>query len=434
MRRLLGGSSVLIVVLLIACGEPAEAPPAPSPDVPPTYHRDIAPLLQEKCGSCHTAGGIAPFALQTYAQVSDWRWAIQAAVKARIMPPWMPAEDCTEYLQDRSLSDEQIELISRWVDEGGVEGDVADAPGGAGVGQGGLARVDRELAMAEPFLPTQRPDQYRCFVLDWPETATRYVSGFRGNPGQASIVHHIVAFLAKPGEVETYQAMDAAEPGPGYSCYGGPGRPGATVSWIGSWVPGSSGTDYPAGTGIRVDPGSKIILQIHYNLSGANSAPDRTSVSLSLESSVAKEAIMQPWADPAWLETGALRIPAGQSDVRARFAFDLVPVLSKITRGVFSDNEPITVHSTALHMHTLGSWGRMEIERKTGAKDCMLHIPRWDFHWQSSYVFAQPKVIKAGDRMAVECHWDNSQPGARDVTWGEGTGDEMCLGTFYMTQ
>jgi hypothetical protein len=143
---------------------------------------------------------------------------------------------------------------------------------------------------------------------------------------------------------------------------------------------------------------------------------------------------MQPWADPAWLRPGGMAIPAGKSDVRYRFGFDLAPVLSRVTNGVFRDNEPFTVHGAALHMHTRGSWARMEIERKTGETDCMLHIPRWDFHWQGGYAFTQPKVVRPGDRVSVECHWDNSQPGAKDVSWGEGTGDEMCLGTFYMTQ
>ncbi|WP_224248973.1 monooxygenase [Hyalangium gracile] len=432
MHRMLGMSTSLIAVLLTACGEAVE-PPAPPP-APPTYHRDIAPLVQEKCGSCHSEGGIAPFALGTYEEVFALRGAIKGAVKARMMPPWMPGKDCTEYLQDRSLSDEQIALISRWVDEGGAEGDPAEAPAGVSVQSGGLSRADLTLAMPTEYSPTQTPDEYRCFILDWPETAVRYVSGFRGNPGQPSIVHHVIAFLAKPDEVAAFQALDAADPNPGYSCYGGPGRPGNTVSWLGSWVPGSGGADYPAGTGIRVDPGSKIVLQVHYNLSGANAAADRTSVSVRLESSVQKVAIMQPWANPNWIEGDNMPIPAGRADVRHRFSFDLVPVLSQLTRGVFRSNEPITVYASALHMHTLGTWGRMEIERRTGGNDCMLHIPRWDFHWQGSYQFTQPKVVKAGDRIAIECHWDNSLPIAQDVRWGEGTNDEMCLGTFYMTQ
>ena len=76
----------------------------------------------------------------------------------------------------------------------------------------------------------------------------------------------------------------------------------------------------------------------------------------------------------------------------------------------------------------------MESERKTPTTECLLDIPRWDFHWQANYRFKEPKVVKSGDRIAVECHWDNSLPGARDVSWGEGTEDEMCLGIFYMTQ
>jgi hypothetical protein len=289
--------------------------------------------------------------------------------------------------------------------------------------------------MPEEYTPRQSPDEYRCFVLDWPETAVRYVSGFRANPGRASIVHHVIAFVAKPGDVAAYQAMDDAEPGMGYPCYGGPGGPGTGegTGWLGSWVPGGKGTDYAAGTGVQVDPGSKIILQVHYNLSSAVSAADRTSLSMRLESSVRKVAIIQPWANPAWVR-GEMPIPAGQSDVRHRFGFDLVPVLSRLTNGVLRDNEPITVHVSALHMHTLGKWGRMEIERRTGATECMVDIPRWDFHWQGSYGFKQPKVVNPGDRIAVECHWDNSLPGAKNVNWGEGTEDEMCLGTFYMTQ
>lgn len=403
---------------------------------PATYHRDIAPLVQQKCAGCHVEGGIAPFPLQSYEEVFAMRGAVEAAVKSRIMPPWMAAQGCTDYSHDRSLTDEQIALISRWVQEGGSEGEPTDAPALTAPVQDGLSRVDLELPIPVAYTPTQSPDEYRCFLIDWPEQAVRYVSGFKGNPGRASIVHHIIAFLAPPGEVATYQALDDAEPGPGYTCFGGPGGNARNATWIGSWVPGNNGTNYPAGTGIRVAPGSKVVLQIHYNLNSAVSAEDRTTISMSLESSVEKVAIMQPWANPYWLDsrTGGMPIPAGQSDVRHRFAFDMAPVLENVTRGVFRNNEAFTVHGSALHMHTLGTKGRLEIERKTGGTECMLDIPRWDFHWQGSYQFTQPKLVKPGDRLALECHWDNSLPGARDVNWGEGTSDEMCLGVFYMTQ
>jgi hypothetical protein len=431
MHRLFLASTIVVAAALTACSEPVEPPPPPAPA---TYHKDVAPLIQEKCGGCHVEGGIAPFSLRTYAEVYEMRGAIQASVKARIMPPWMPARDCAEYEQDRSLSDEQIALITRWVEEGGAEGDPADAAANSGPPAGGLSRVDLELAMPVAHSPTQAPDEYRCFVLDWPRTEVSYVTGFRGNPGQRSIVHHIIAFLVQPDEVATYEALDAAEPGPGYTCFGGPGGNSGRASWVGGWVPGNNGSDYPAGTGIKVRPGSKIVMQIHYNLSSSNAAADRTSISMSLAPSVQKEAVMQPWANPAWLRSGGMLIPAGASDVRHRFAFDLVPVLANVSDGVFRSNEPVTIHAVGLHMHTKGMWGRAEIERGTGQNECILHIPRWNFHWQGGYGLAQPKVLKAGDRLAVECHYDNSLPGAKEVSWGEGTDDEMCLGTFYMTQ
>jgi copper type II ascorbate-dependent monooxygenase-like protein len=433
MQRLLGMSAILAVTVLAACGESTVSPPPP-PE-PPTYHRDIAPLVQEKCGGCHVEGGIAPFPLQTYEQAFTMRYAMQAAVRSRIMPPWMADSSCTDYAEDRSMSAEQIELLSRWVDEGGTEGDPADEPAAASPPPlGGLPRVDLELSMPTEYAPTQSPDEYRCFLLDWPETDVRYVTGFVAKPGRASIVHHIIAFLIRPEDVAMYQALDDAEPGAGYTCFGGPGGNRTTTSWIGGWAPGSSGGLMPPGTGIRVAPGSKIVLQIHYNLSSANSAPDRTSIALSLASSVDKVAIVQPWANPAWLQPGGMVIPAGQPDVHYRFSFDISSALSYMTGGAFQNNRPITVYGAGLHMHTKGTWARMEIERKSGGNECMLHIPHWDFHWQGSYGFVQPKVVKPGDRIAVECHWDNSLPNAKDLEWGEGTSDEMCLGSFLMTQ
>jgi hypothetical protein len=432
MKRLLGFGPILAVTLLAACGESAVPPAAP---VPVTYHQDVAPLVQEKCGGCHVEGGIAPFPLQTYAQTFEMRQAIKAAVNAHIMPPWMADSECTQYAQDRSLSTEQIELLTHWADEGGAEGEPSDAPADIPhASQGGLPRVDLELAMAEPYSPRQSPDEYRCFMLDWPKTEVSYVTGFVAKPGRPSIVHHIIAFLIRPDQVATYQALDAADPEQGYTCFGGPGGNANSVAWIGSWVPGSQGYALPPGTGIQIPPGSKVVLQVHYNLSSANAAPDRTTFAMSLASSVDKVAIVQPWADPKWLSPGGMLIAAGDRDAHHLFHFDMSPVLSRLTNGVFRDNEPITVYSAAVHMHTLGSWGKMEIEHKTGVTECMLRIPRWDFHWQGSYSFAQPKVVKPGDRIAVECHWDNSLPNAKALEWGEGTGDEMCLGTFLMTQ
>jgi hypothetical protein len=371
--------------------------------------------------------------LKTYAQVFALRDSVRASVELRTMPPWPPDADCTDYQQERALSVEQILLISRWVEQGALEGDPSEAPE-APVPSGGLSRVDARLEMALEYTPQQRPDDYRCFVMDWPYTDVRYVTGIRGEPGNAAIVHHLIAFVARPDQVATAQALDEAEPGPGYTCFGGSGLGDGRGGWLGTWVPGSRGIDFPEGTGLRVEPGSKVVLQVHYNQSGARTGSDRSAFAIKTDSTVEKQAFLQPWTNPSWVTAGTMRIPAGQRDVMHSWKLDPTQYLSNLTGGVYQNNKPITVHSVAMHQHTLGTSNKLEIVRRSGAKECLLDIPRWDFHWQGQYPLAEPKVINPGDSLALECHWDNSALSAVDVNWGEGTGDEMCLGVFYMTQ
>ncbi|WP_257462006.1 monooxygenase [Archangium lipolyticum] len=437
MRRVIGAGALLVAAaVLSSCDEPKDPTPQP---VPATWHKNVGPLIQQKCGSCHVEGGIAPFALQTYAQAQAQRDAIKASVQSGHMPPWPPSRECAQYLDDRSLGSEEVALITRWADEGGPEGNPADAPRNPRPQPGGgLSRVDATLSMPVEYTPQQSPDDYRCFLIDWPYGDQRYVTGFRANPGNASIVHHVIAYLAEPNQVAAAQALDDNEPGPGYTCFGGPGLNGGQMAWLGSWAPGSLGMDYPAGTGMRVAAGSKVILQVHYNtghgLHGGQAGPDRTSVSMKVDTAVDKVAFVQPWANIDWVLKKTMNIPAGQADVVHAWGADPTSVLDQLTGGVFEKGKPITVHNVALHMHTLGTRTRMEIRRGAGGSECLLDIPRWDFHWQGSYALTQSKVVNPGDSIHLECHWDNSTPGAREVNWGEGTGDEMCLGLFYMTQ
>ncbi len=398
-----------------------------------TYWQDAKPILDAKCNGCHTQGGIAPFALETYEQAYPMRGIIKSSTQAGTMPPWPPAKGCSEYFSDRSLTEEQLATLAAWADGGGVEGDPAK-PGGP-IDRGptnDLSRVDRSLEMPVEYTPTKEPDDYRCFVLDWPGTETEFVAGFRANPGNAAVVHHVIAFLIDPANVAEVEASDAAEAGPGYTCYGGAG---VKSQWIGAWAPGSLGTDTPEGTGIRVEPGSKVVLQIHYNTLTAGAQADKTSVDFKVEKSVTTEGRIQPWAKPTWLSGNGMLIPAGEADVTHSFTYDMTTLGS---------GGPVTIHAAGLHMHQLGKYGSLRIDRADGTSECMLDIPHWNFHWQGSYSFLEPKTLNPGDTVTLECHWDNSaanQPlvdgvkmPPKDVTWGESTTDEMCLGTFYITR
>jgi hypothetical protein len=419
-----------LAILIAGCSSSGTG----TPDAP-TYHHDVKPIVDARCGGCHVQGGIAPFALTTYAEVSAQKAAIKGAVSSRTMPPWPPAEGCNTYAEDRSLSDEEIATIGAWVDQGAPEGDPATAPP-AEKPKEGLSRVDLTLEMPEAFTPTQAPDEYRCFLVDWPEQDTTYITGLGVQPGVASIVHHVIVYRVGPDQIADYQALDDAEPGPGYKCFGGPGGgasgTGQRIGWVGGWVPGSTGNDYAEGTGIEIVPGSKLVMQVHYNTSSAPAQADRTSLLLRTAKSVEKKASVMPFTDIDWVQNHKMNIPAHAMDATFTTAGDPTPIMSLLTSNALPSNAPFSIYSVGLHMHTRGTRAMAGIQRKGGGDACLLDIEKWNFHWQGSYDLAKPVTFNPGDQLTLECHFNN--PDAQDVNWGEGTADEMCLGVFYVTE
>jgi hypothetical protein len=416
MRRL-----AIVVALAAGC----------SSSSPPTYWSSIKAIADEKCVGCHSEGNIAPFTLTSYADFASHSGMVRQAVMSRVMPPWPPGQGCSDYVADRSLTDDQIATITSWIDAGAVEGNPKDYHQAQSTVPG-LSRVDRTLQLAAPYTPTLSPDEYRCFLMDWPDTTDKYISGFRAKPGNAKIVHHVIAFLAEPADVPTYQQLDAADATPGWVCFGGPGG-NARARWLGAWAPGSLGTDYPPNTGLKVVPGSKVVLQVHYNLTQNDGGADQTGVELKLDDSVQKQAIIQPWANLSWIQQQTMVIPAGTPDQKISWAFNPASYWPYITNNLIAANVPVTMWSASLHMHTRGIRARLEIQHADGTNECMLDIPKWDFHWQGAYGFVQPKTYQPDDTLYLECHFDNSNS-TIDRNWGEGTDDEMCLGGFYLTQ
>ena len=425
--------TALTVLLLSGCGGPAQTvpadagtPPAISPSsdggtsggdggtvngdggttAAPTWHRDVLPVVQRSCAGCHLEGGVAPFPLQTYAQAEPMHFAIADAVAQRRMPPWMADPSCRSYEHERLLTQGEIDTIVAWSAGGAPEGDPADAPAEPPPPLA-LPWVSDTLDPGFDYTPSTAtgPDDYHCFILDPMRTQAADVIGFDIEPGVRRMVHHVLLYSAARTDAQT---ADAQHAGPGWKCFGGPGTSNPQV--VGGWVPGTPVTQYPQGTGIRVPASAVLVMQIHYNTSTGPAVPDRTRVKLQYaQQPVAKVAQILPQA-------------------HATFAIPPQSTGYEVTTTESGPHPGVTVWGVLPHMHQLGTRLRVEIAQ-TGT--CLVDIPKWNFHWQQFYMFKEPVQVAPSHGRKMTCGWDN--PTSKTVTWGEGTGDEMCLNYVYLT-
>ncbi len=401
----------------------------------PSYHQDIKPILDGRCVNCHVTGGIAPFALDSYAAASAVAPAIADAVATGRMPPWHAAKADVEYLRNPSLTDEQKANIAAWA-KTLSEGD-PKKPGPAlpAIG-GGIERVDRSLKMEQPYTPQTTPDDYRCFVLRWPETTTKFITGVNALPGVPQQVHHIALYVIPP-DAAMYPVMwDAEDATPGYQCFGGPfgNRPQQfAVNVLTAWIPGYAGTTFPRGGGIQIDPGAMVVMQMHYNVQNAGGPQsDQTEMQFTLADTVTRRLAYQPMLDTAWV-AGQMRIPAGESAVLHQYQADPRSFF-KLLGSPLDTTNGFTLEAVMFHMHTLGRHGELWLEKADRRRIKVLDIPAWDFHWQNEYQLAEPVRFEPGDKLRVKCTFDNSKPDAMTTNWGENSDEEMCVANILSSE
>jgi hypothetical protein len=347
----------------------------------------------------------------------DMAGAVRQAVASGSMPPWSLDGDCNEYRDDLSMSDAERATLIEWLDAGLPEGDPATSVAGSPPEMAGLSRVDHELAMPEPYVPTVSPDDYRCFLIDWPVETYTHLTGFDVIPGDLDIVHHVIAFILPPESRPELEALDEADAGQGYTCFGGPGVESLeSAIWLGSWAPGSRLGDLPDGVGIPVQPDSTVVLQVHHNTEVAPPAPSLTTLRIQVEDEVDEPVEVQPWANPLWLYTDAMELPPGEVTTHG-FGYTM-------TRDT-------QLYTASFHMHKLGLEAKLWVEHPDGSETCVLHDTDWDFDWQRGYRLKEPVQVQEGDTVHIECTWDNNTD--QPVGWGDSTEDEMCLGVMLWT-
>jgi Copper type II ascorbate-dependent monooxygenase, C-terminal domain len=446
-----------------------------TPAAAPSFQRDVAPILREKCTGCHQVGGIAPFSLETAKQAQKWADAIAGAVKAKIMPPWPPGPASPDFVgqETRQLTAQQRSTILSWANAGGKAS-------GTGAGKAPAVKTDvragervLDLGMPTSYRPTAKTgvtDDYRCFLLDPKLSEDVYATSARIVPRARSIVHHVILFRIHAESGADAKRLDAASPGTGWSCFGGIGVSGGSdqldnASWISAWAPGWGAGRFPDGTGVALAKGELVVMQVHYNLLNGR-APDRSRAVFTLAPPTGLKSINTVLL-PAPVELACVKGETGRlcnrdaaiADLGRKYgstaSFAPTALLVVCGQGTTSPKPsttstcnrtvrgPATIHIVAGHMHLLGKSIRVELNPGTASARVLLDIPRWDFHWQNAYGLEEPVEAKAGDVLRVTCRFDPMRrhhgghgipTTPRYVLWGEGTTDEMCLGIVQVTR
>ena len=417
MRR----AAIALALLISACqtGARSDMRAASDTEPPVTFNNQVVRVFQRNCQTCHRPGEVAPFSLTAYPDAHARRDDIVEAVESRYMPPWKALPGHGEFADVRRLSESDIGLIRRWVDAGAPEGDPRDLPAPRNFPTGWrLGTPSVVLAMEEPFtVPPRTKDIYRCFVVPIRIAGDRrMIRASEVLPGNRKIVHHVQTFLDVTGRS---LELDQAEPGPGYTCFGGPRFDSA--GGLGGWAPGYAPIEIPSGVAWGIPPGARLVMQVHYHNPGDTPETDVTRIGVHLTSGPFDRRLAVVRAN-AW----NFGIPAGAE----RHVIDAATTLN-------DDLDALSIHA---HMHLLGRAMTVTARLPDGTTRPMLKIDDWDFEWQIRYTYQRPVSLPAGTRLEARCVYDNSVGNPRNpnkpprpVFSGFETTDEMCLASLLAT-
>jgi hypothetical protein len=349
-----------------------------------------------------------------------------------------------------------------------------------------LRKGEHFLTLSMPTAYTPNPpahgtDDYRCFLVDPKLTKTAFLTGSQFLPDNADIVHHAIFFKVEKQDVAAAKATDAKDPGQGWTCFSGTGIAGTTgpssgapgalpkgaqlggAPWLAAWAPGMNETLANKGTGYQMEPGSQIVMQVHYNLlatGGKATSSDKSGIRLRLAPG---NAPLQPLHTTLLIAPIELPCPPGETgqlcnrdmsvfDTIRRFgpqAGFTVAGLNLLCNGGKKPKpgntqhcdrparQKMVVQAVAGHMHLLGRSIKVELNPGTKKGKTLLNVPIYDFDNQGAQMLAKPITVQAGDDLRVTCTHDATLRAQlpelktlkpRYVVWGEGTSDEMCLG------
>jgi hypothetical protein len=364
-----------------------------------SYAERIAPLLADRCVSCHREGGIGPWAMTGYDKVRGFAPMMREVIRTKRMPPWHADPHYGKFVGDRSITNEDAKALVHWIEAG--------AP--RGTGPDPLAALDKswsEWTLGKPDLIVEVPAyevpatgvvSYQYPYAANPMGRDVWIRAIEILPGDRSVVHHVLAGIDDPGNGERRAVR-------------------GQIGELGGYAPGKNAVPYPSDTGILLRKEARFRFQMHYTPNG-KAITDVTRIGYYFYDKPPKHAL-----EMAMILNTALSIPANTKSY------------SESLDHVF--DRDVMLYSLLPHAHLRGRAARFTAHYPDGREEILLSVPKYDFKWQPLYALDPPKLMPAGTRITLDMSWDNSaqNPANPDpsqvVRWGEQTWEEMNVGWF----
>ena len=398
----------------------------------PTFAKDVAPILYKNCTTCHHPGGLGPFSLLDYDSAKKNLEEMKDAVSTGYMPPWHAEGAHGVFRNDRRLSSTERETILRWIATGAKPGNMKDLPPKPVYATGwSIGTPDAIVSMPEEFtVPASGTIEYQYFEVPTGFTEDKWVQAIEFMPGSREVVHHVLVFAKVPPVPGATPPTPAPRPpgtpapqpllirNPAHGTPPAPPRldtlhppPRQLGALIGGTAPGTNVMEFAKGTALRLRAGTVLTFQMHYTAKG-HEMHDRSKVGFRFASEMPEEEIFS-----SQFVNGSFTIPAGAKDVA---------IPAEIGFG-----QPVRIWGLLPHTHLRGTRWQYTLVKPDSTSEVILDVPRYDFNWQTYYLFAKPLDIPAGAKIKSMAWYDNSatnksNPDAsKDVKWGDQTWEEM---------
>jgi mono/diheme cytochrome c family protein len=381
-----------------------------------TFYKDVLPVLQKNCQSCHRAGEVGPMQFTSYESTRPWAKAIKAAVASKTMPPWFADPAYGHFANDRTLSAADIKTLVSWAENDAPAGNPKDAPKPVQFADGwAIGKPDMVFEIPNAVsIPSEGTIDYQYVVMHSGFTEDRYVQLAEARPSDREHCHHIIAFIREPGSGWMKDAPIGVAFVPQKNKKGDGG--GGSGDFLAGYAPGTIPETLKPGQAKLIKAGSDIVFQLHYTANG-KAGSDKSRVGVVFSTSQPTERVVTLAAT-----NPKFAIPAGDPNYR---------VDAKVTL-----QEDSTLVQMLPHMHLRGKAFDFRVTYPDGRQVKLLNVPHYSFSWQLSYYPAEPIKLPAGSTIECTGYYDNSANNkfnpdpTKEIHFGEQSWDEMMFG-FY---